>query len=221
MNDHDRIVATNALHHFLDHRAPSSHVGAARYQEYFDQAAADPHPWSIDGMLPTYVLADRAIPRYPSGILHWPTNPYLYVDQVMAVRITPPPIEELLGLIPLPSTSSWTLSDLARIRQDQADLRTATQRLQVTTTDRPPHPVPRVDRQGTICEDYETDGCSVPFCPTGCYLAIPDPIPERVHTCDLPRPHADLYARSEWLLLLLSLMAVGAVTAWIILGATR
>ncbi len=33
-----------------------------------------------------------------------------------------------------------------------------------------PHPIPREDRQGSMCEDYEENGCSVPWCPTGCYL---------------------------------------------------
>ena len=35
---------------------------------------------------------------------------------------------------------------------------------------RPPHPVPRDERQGSMCEDYEEDGCPVPWCPGGCYL---------------------------------------------------
>lgn len=38
-----------------------------------------------------------------------------------------------------------------------------------------PHPVPREDRQGTICEDYELNGCSVDGCPERCYLALPNP----------------------------------------------
>lgn len=38
----------------------------------------------------------------------------------------------------------------------------------------PPHPVPRADRQGTICEDYELYGCAVNTCPAGCYLAPAD-----------------------------------------------
>ncbi len=33
-----------------------------------------------------------------------------------------------------------------------------------------PHPVPPWERRGSMCEDYETEGCSVPWCPTGCYL---------------------------------------------------
>lgn len=37
---------------------------------------------------------------------------------------------------------------------------------------REPHPVSREDRQGTYCEDYDADGCSVDVCPQGCYLAI-------------------------------------------------
>lgn len=38
-----------------------------------------------------------------------------------------------------------------------------------------PHPVPREDRQGTHCEDYELNGCSVDGCPDRCYLALPNP----------------------------------------------
>lgn len=38
-----------------------------------------------------------------------------------------------------------------------------------------PHPVPREDRAGTICEDYELNGCSVDGCPERCYLALPNP----------------------------------------------
>lgn len=38
-----------------------------------------------------------------------------------------------------------------------------------------PHPVSREDRQGTICEDYELNGCSVDGCPERCYLALPNP----------------------------------------------
>lgn len=37
---------------------------------------------------------------------------------------------------------------------------------------RPPHPVPREQRIGTYCEDYETDGCSVDVCPEGCWQAL-------------------------------------------------
>lgn len=38
-----------------------------------------------------------------------------------------------------------------------------------------PHPVPREDRGGTYCEDYELNGCSVDGCPERCYLALPNP----------------------------------------------
>lgn len=60
-----------------------------------------------------------------------------------------------------------------------------------------PHPVPREDRGGTICEDYEYNGCSVDGCPEGCYVwltehrklealerlleAFVDPTTQRVH----------------------------------------
>jgi hypothetical protein len=37
---------------------------------------------------------------------------------------------------------------------------------------RQPHPVPREQRIGTYCEDYEIDGCSVDVCPDGCYHAL-------------------------------------------------
>ncbi|MCT7373381.1 hypothetical protein [Mycolicibacterium llatzerense] len=33
-----------------------------------------------------------------------------------------------------------------------------------------PHPIPPWERRGSMCEDYEDRGCSVPWCPTGCYL---------------------------------------------------
>ena len=38
----------------------------------------------------------------------------------------------------------------------------------------PPHPVPRAERGGTICEDYELGACTLNTCPAGCYLAIKD-----------------------------------------------
>ncbi|MBU8834468.1 hypothetical protein [Mycolicibacterium goodii] len=40
------------------------------------------------------------------------------------------------------------------------------------TQSRPPHPVPREQRAGTYCEEYEERGCSVEHCPLGCYLAL-------------------------------------------------
>lgn len=35
-----------------------------------------------------------------------------------------------------------------------------------------PHPVPREQRAGTICEDYELHGCAITECPQGCYLTL-------------------------------------------------
>jgi hypothetical protein len=38
---------------------------------------------------------------------------------------------------------------------------------------REPHPVPRSERAGTYCEDYEENGCRVDVCPSGCWQARP------------------------------------------------
>ncbi|AHJ86364.1 hypothetical protein 32HC_86 [Mycobacterium phage 32HC] len=51
------------------------------------------------------------------------------------------------------------------------------------TQSRPPHPVPREQRIGTHCEQYEEHGCSVEYCPLGCYLAPrPEPLPDAGQT---------------------------------------
>ena len=47
------------------HRSPSDRVGTYPLQEFFDRHAADPRPWSVEDMLPDYVLADRATPQFP------------------------------------------------------------------------------------------------------------------------------------------------------------
>lgn len=39
---------------------------------------------------------------------------------------------------------------------------------------RVPHPVPRYERRGSMCEEYEEYGCAITTCPETCWLALPD-----------------------------------------------
>ncbi|AYB69420.1 hypothetical protein SEA_GANCHO_79 [Mycobacterium phage Gancho] len=51
----------------LDHRPDPARTGFYGYQAFFETFAADPHPWSVDDMLPDYVLADRTTPQFPAA----------------------------------------------------------------------------------------------------------------------------------------------------------
>ena len=74
------------------HRPPSDRVGTYPLQEFFDRHAADPRPWSIDDMLPDYVLADRAIPQWPRA----------WMPVVVSFSGFENGLQEALASIPLP-----------------------------------------------------------------------------------------------------------------------
>lgn len=63
------------------------------------------------------------------------------------------------------------LAAIARMATDIADELENRDLLPTT----PKHPVPRAQRRGTNCEEFEEYGCPVDVCPAGCYLASPEP----------------------------------------------
>lgn len=142
---------------------PSARVDAARYQEFFDAHAADPRPWSIDDMLPSSLLADRAIPQFPA----------VWIKTIPNTHPIDNRIQELLANITIPTMPHrWTAY------------------VHGTVADGPP-PWMRAHREA---------------------LGLPiDHMPDR-----------DRGGRSQaWMMAALSLLALGAIMAWIILGAIR
>lgn len=155
------------LPHGIDltlHRTPTARVGAARYQEFFDAHAADPSPWSIDDMLPAFVLADRAIPQFPA----------VWIKTIPNTRPIDNRIQEILAAITIPTMPHrWAAYTHGHV------------------VDGPP-PWMRAHREALG-------------------LPIIGHMPDCAHN-----------GRSQaWVMAALSLLALGAIVAWIILGEIR
>lgn len=145
------------------HRTPTARVGAVRYQEFFDAHANDPAPWSIEDMLPDYVLADRAIPRWPTA----------WVTVIPETRDIDNRLRDLLATIPTP----------ARPHEWRAYVRGT-----VVADDPPPWMRAHREALGLPVDDH---------------------------------PTPDTGARGDLVLLILSMIALGAIAAGIVLGVIR
>ncbi|OCB44728.1 hypothetical protein A5721_18840 [Mycobacterium vulneris] len=143
------------------HRTPTERVGAARYQAFFDAHANDPSPWSIEDMLPDYVLADRAILRWPSAWVH----------VIPDTRDIENNLRDRLAAIPIPPNPIFMWNALH-------------------TRDDDPPPWMRAHRE-----------------------ALGLPVDDR--------PTPDTGARGDLVLLILSMIALGAIAAGIVLGVIR
>ncbi|MCP3810801.1 hypothetical protein NLX62_00340 [Mycobacteriaceae bacterium Msp059] len=146
----------------IDHRPNPARTGNYGYQAFFDTHAADPSPWSIEDMLPNYVLADRAIPQLPGA----------WVRVIPETRDIDNRIRDRLVAIAIPTMPyQWTPHMHGTIVGD-------------------PPPWMRAHREA---------------------LGLP--------VDDHPLP--DTGVSGDRVLLILSMIALGAIVVWIVLGATR
>jgi hypothetical protein len=147
----------------LDHRPNPARTGFRGYKAFFEAHANDPSPWSIEDMLPNYVLADRAIPRWPSAC----------VTVVPETRDIDNRLRDLLATIPTPARPhEWRAYVHGTVDAD------------------PPPPWMRAHREalGLPIDDY---------------------------------PTPDTGARGDLVLLILSMIALGAIAAAIVLEVIR
>ncbi|AXQ51509.1 hypothetical protein SEA_AMOCHICK_81 [Mycobacterium phage Amochick] len=152
----------------LDHRPDPARTAFYGYQAFFETFAADPHPWSVDDMLPDYVLADRATPQFPAA----------FGD----------PRRQ-------PGQTAYTIEDIRNMKRDVES-----------------HRVNGIELRRTPGYPHFGAGGSV-FGPVAVYGHTADHV-----VIDEPYDAVDRH-RQRLTMLLLSMMAFGAILAYIVLSA--